>query len=220
MKNKQGVNSAFILSSIANVKTFIGASALVCAMNSAVIGQEFYEIDFSPIASIEATAKVGQAEPAVAPAPAPEATVERVVQYRVHRSPVRNDSLAFHVVDKETDAELTIELPGLEGLSFNKVCRTAQGVKIACGSRARIQFVNMVARRDVTCKIATAPDQSVNVKSCELGGEDLGAWIVKNGIGRPTSDGLHATAVREARVAERGMWVDAETRSGMVLASQ
>lgn len=167
------------------------------------------QVDLSPVASIEASAVQVEAQPA---------PVESTARYRVHRSPVRGDSLAFHVVSMDGEQEFRIELPGIEGLSFNKVCRAATGARVACGSRARIQFVNMIARREIACRHVGVAGQAPAVQACEIEGQDLGDWIVRNGLGRPVGEGRHVAAVQEARQAERGMWIDAETRGGMTLA--
>lgn len=165
-------------------------------------------VDMGPVASLEAV-------PSVQPAPAP---VESVVRYKVHRSPVRDDNIGLNVVKLDSEDEVRIELPGLEVISFNTICRTASGARTACGSRARIQLVNKVARREISCRFLTTPETGAQLQSCEVGGADLGEWLVSNGIGRPTGGSKYSVALREARVAERGMWADAETRNGVILA--
>lgn len=147
------------------------------------------------------------------------APVETLQHFRVHRSPIRKDSIAVSVVTLDTDEERTIELPGVEGMSFNTICRTTSGARVACGSRARVQLVNFVTRRDMACRMAAPVGEAPKVIACSIDGIDLGEWLVRSGIGRPTSEGLHVAAVREARSSERGMWADAETRNGLVLAA-
>lgn len=169
------------------------------------------QIDPAPVASIEASAVQVEVQPTLA-------VTETTVSYRVHRSPVRSDSLAFHVVTMDGEQELRIQLPGIEGLSFNKICRSTSGARVACGSRARIQFVNMIVRREIACRHVGVAGQAPTVQACEIDGQDLAEWIVRNGLGRPVGEGRYVAAAREARQAERGMWVDAEIRGGMTLA--
>lgn len=152
--------------------------------------------------------------------PKNETVAETVQRFVVHRSPIRTDSIALSVVAPDTQEEHTIELPGVAGVSFNKICRNSDGIRIACGSRARVQLVNFVTRKEITCKVTGTVGASPKVVSCAIEGQDLAEWIVRSGIGRPTVDGLHVAAVREARNSERGMWVDAETRNELVLAAQ
>lgn len=168
-------------------------------------------------------ALVGPADPVATTASLPAANValvETVQHFRVHRSPVRKDSVALSVVTLDTDEERTIELPGVEAMSFNTICRTISGARVACGSRARVQLVNFVVRQDMACRMTAPVGDVPRVIACSIGGVDLGEWLVRAGIGRPTSEGLHVAAVREARTSERGMWADAETRNGLVLAAQ
>jgi len=144
-------------------------------------------------------------------------TTERFI---VHRSAVRTDSVAISVVTLDSQEERTIELPGVAGMSFNKVCRNADGARIACGSRARVQLVNFVTRKEMTCTMAAAVGEAPKPVACAIDGQDVAEWIVRSGIGRPTVEGRHLAAMREARSSERGMWADAETRNGLVLAAQ
>lgn len=188
------------------------AGTLACGSAIAAEAQmDQVQIDLAPVASIEASAVQVEAQPTLA-------VTETTVNYRVHRSPVRSDSLAFHVVTMDGEQELRIQLPGIEGLSFNKVCRSTSGARVACGSRARIQFVNMIVRREIACRHVGVAGQAPTVQACEVDGQDLAEWIVRNGLGRPVGEGRHVAAAREARQAERGMWVDAEIRGGMTLA--
>lgn len=188
------------------------AGTLACGSAIAAEAQmDQAQIDLAPVASIEASAVQVETQPTLA-------VTETTVNYRVHRSPVRSDSLAFHVVTMDGEQELRIQLPGIEGLSFNKICRSTSGARVACGSRARIQFVNMIVRREIACRHVGVAGQAPTVQSCEVDGQDLAEWIVRNGLGRPVGEGRHVAAAREARQAERGMWVDAEIRGGMTLA--
>lgn len=209
------------------IKSAICAATLVAAsfsVTSRSFAENVPEPDPMSVVSINSSASSATVVPVGPPVPeAPKTAgpaVERVVEYRVHRAPVRSNSLAIHVIDLATDREVRLELASLEGVSFNKICRTGDGVKLACGSRARIQFVNLVARSNMICKVAAADEQSVKATSCQIEGKDLGDWIVRSGIGQPTTEGLHVAAVREARGAQRGMWADLETRTGILVASQ
>jgi endonuclease YncB( thermonuclease family) len=179
------------------------------ALSAGSANAEEHQIDHAPVASIESAAV--QMQPAMAP-------VESTIHYRVHRSPLRSDSLAFHVVSMDGSEELRIELPRIEALSFNKICRSVEGARVACGSRARIQFVNLIARREVTCQWMATPGQPKALQGCAVDGRDLAEFIVRNGLGRAVGDERLAAAANEARQAERGMWVDAELRRGVAIA--
>lgn len=197
-----------------STKAVVAATVLGCAFalpSAASAMEDYYQMDMTPLSSIEASAP--------AKASVVEAPVEMVVRYKVHRSPVREDNLGLHVVTLDTKDELRIVLPGIEGVSFNAVCRTSSGARLACGSRARAQFVNLVALREISCRVAIAPQSGAEVQACSVEGVDIAEWLIRNGIGRPTAQGLHLAALREARAGERGMWADAEIRNGFVVAS-
>lgn len=170
----------------------------------------------------EQIASVGFEAPVLTTGSLPAKSVvaaETTERFLVHRSAIRRDSVAISVVTLDSQEERTIELPGVVGMSFNKVCRAADGVRTACGSRARVQLVNFVTRKEMTCTMAAPTGAAPKVVSCTIDGADVAEWIVRSGIGRPTVDGIHVAAVREARSSERGMWADAETRNDLVLAA-
>lgn len=212
-------------------KSFVGSSCFSFKYR-AILFASAVSLSFAGVGSSQArefdsfddqVALVEPADPVTTTASLPPvnvAPVETVQHFRVHRSPIRKDSVALSVVTLDTDEERTIELPGVEGMSFNTICRTTSGARVACGSRARVQLVNFVTRRDMACRMAAPVGEMPKVIACSIDGIDLGEWIVRSGIGRPTSEGLHVAAAREARSSERGMWADAETRNGLVLAAQ
>jgi endonuclease YncB( thermonuclease family) len=138
---------------------------------------------------------------------------------RAHRFPIRYNKLVISAQPQGSDDVVQLELAGLDGISFNQVCRSADGARIACGSRARMKLIHFISGKTMACRVSNDTGQVVKVDTCTLDGQDLGEWIVRAGIGRPTRSGLHVAALREARAAQRGMWVDAEARNGIVLAS-
>jgi endonuclease YncB( thermonuclease family) len=169
-------------------------------------------VDMMPVSSIPGAPAGGAAFA--------ETPVETQVRYRAHRSPVRGDSLAISVTTLDGERELKIEIPGLEGISFNMVCRQADGARIACGSRARIQFVNLIARNEITCRQTASGQGTPKIRSCEIAGQDLAEWMVRNGIARSADGAAHREAMQTARQAEAGMWADAELRKGFVVAGK
>jgi endonuclease YncB( thermonuclease family) len=213
------------------MNTFIGKSgcrfgAIVAASIVAALAS-FHGIDSAgadeAMPAVEQSASIGADGPlfTTGSLPAKSAVAsETTERFIVHRSAVRTDSVAISVVTLDSQEERTIAVPGVVGVSFNKVCRGADGARIACGSRARIQLVNFVTRKEMTCTMAATVGEAPKPVACAIDGQDVAEWIVRSGIGRPTVDGLHLAAMREARNSERGMWADAETRNGLVLAAQ
>lgn len=198
-------NCVSLIKSICFIGSFAGAvifaTSLVARADFAIAGSIVDRI-------VETTGSTQLVNPAK-----DAAASEAQVLYRVHRSPVRDDSLTFMVVSLDTNEEKAIDLPGIAGFSFNTVCRTETGGRIACGSRARIALVNRIARQDISCRFRNEPGKGERLVGCSVRGEDLGEWIVRSGIGRPTGEESYAGALREARTSLRGMWVDADTRA-------
>lgn len=163
--------------------------------------------------SIE-TGSIGSQPERVLPA------AETSARFMVHRSPIREDKLAITVVEPGTTETRTIEIEGLEAMSFNMICRADGGARLACGSRARAQLVNYIVRKEMTCRIAATEGERLRAISCSIEGTDLAEWAVRAGIARPTGTTAgHTHAIREARDARRGMWADSELRGTMVVAS-
>lgn len=166
-------------------------------------------VDMTTVSSIDAKA------PAAGVIGSPEG---KRIRYRAHRTPLRDDSLSISVISPDTGEETKVELPDLDGISFNMVCRGEDGSRSACGSRARVQLFNFLSRQDVACLFAAVGEAS-RLVSCEVQGQDLGAWLVRHGVARPKDLKAHAEAQREAHKARAGMWADAQTRKSLLVAS-
>jgi endonuclease YncB( thermonuclease family) len=143
---------------------------------------------------------------------------ETRVRFLAHRTPLRDDSLAISVVSPGTGELAKVELPGLEAMSFNMICRGQDDLRSACGSKARVQLFNFLARKEITCILGGARGQGGAVVSCAVQGEDLATWIVRRGIARTLDPKAFVEAQRHAQSTRTGMWADAQTRSSFMVA--
>lgn len=142
--------------------------------------------------------------------------VETIATFKVHRSPIREDNLTI-VALTETNDEVKISLPDLEAISFNKICRTAEGARLACGRLARTALWNFIVHQDIACRMGAArTGVAQKVVSCSVGGRELAEFVVRAGIARPLASSEWEAAMTEARESRRGMWADAETRERLI----
>jgi micrococcal nuclease len=80
----------------------------------------------------------------------------------------------------------------------------------AWGPQAKAALESRVLNRRVTLRVRTTDDYRRSLATLELGGEDIGAWMVSRGHAWSTrfhrSLGAYATQERAARAARRGLF--------------
>jgi endonuclease YncB( thermonuclease family) len=188
----------------------LAATMLVALAAASPVIAESPEVDATTVSSITAKGM---------PADARFTVEEKQVRFLPHRSPLRGDGISISVISPDNGDATLIELPGLEGLSFNMICRGEDNSRNACGSRARVQLHNFLVRQEITCLFAAPASQAMQIVSCDVKGQDLGEWLVRHGVARPTDARSYAAAQREAHANRSGMWADAETRKSLLVAS-
>ena len=99
-----------------------------------------------------------------------------------------------------------IQLLHIEGPARDAVCKDAEGLRWACGLRARAALHNLLQGA------TTLSGRSMNDTAakrfnayCAITGDDVGAALVRNGRARPRS-GVYAAEVAEARRNRAGLW--------------
>jgi endonuclease YncB( thermonuclease family) len=101
-----------------------------------------------------------------------------------------------------------IRLWGIHAPREAQTC-TRGGQSWECGRQAADALEAFLAGRSVTCTKKGRDRQERIVAVCEVGDEDLGTWLVRNGwalsYARHT-DGAYAGAQRKAEAAGRGLW--------------
>ncbi|MCW7543296.1 thermonuclease family protein [Aurantimonas litoralis] len=101
----------------------------------------------------------------------------------------------------------TIALPGMASLPLERSC--GEGANAwPCGMRARTELRNYLRSRSIRCEVPEDfGDRDETVTSaCTLRGDDVGAWIVRNGWAEAAPDGPYQDAEAEARREKRGIW--------------
>jgi endonuclease YncB( thermonuclease family) len=78
-----------------------------------------------------------------------------------------------------------------------------------CGANAANDLDAFIARRLVPCVPMSLDQYGRTVAACEVGGVDLGGWLVRNGLALDWprySKGRYADAQRDAGRDVRGIW--------------
>jgi endonuclease YncB( thermonuclease family) len=78
-----------------------------------------------------------------------------------------------------------------------------------CGQQAALALLDWVGQRTVTCRERERDRYRRIVATCSIGGQDMGAWLVRNGwaLDWPQySRGAYASEQASAAAGKRGMW--------------
>ena len=101
-----------------------------------------------------------------------------------------------------------IRLFGVDAPESSQVCQDAAGKDFRCGQQAAMALADRIGTATVSCSKKDTDRYNRIVAVCQIGSQDLGAWLVSHG---------HAVAFRRysmdyvadeerARAARRGMW--------------
>jgi endonuclease YncB( thermonuclease family) len=102
-----------------------------------------------------------------------------------------------------------IRLGGIDAPSVDQLCLNTQGERWTCGAAARDELIKHTENKSWTCH----PRQTVDrrgrtVARCDVDGEDIQKWLVRNGwalaYARVSHD--YDADEKEAREAKAGMW--------------
>jgi endonuclease YncB( thermonuclease family) len=102
-----------------------------------------------------------------------------------------------------------IRLGGIDAPSLDQLCINAQGERWTCGIAARDELAKYADNKPWTCHPRQAADRRGRlVARCEVDGEDIQKWLVRNGWALSYKQFSHdydadEAAAREAKV---GMW--------------
>jgi endonuclease YncB( thermonuclease family) len=102
-----------------------------------------------------------------------------------------------------------IRLWGVDAPESSQLCRGEDGLQYQCGAKAANELDAFIARRPVSC-LPISPDRyGRTVATCLVGDQDLGDWLVRNGLALDWpqySKGKYDAAQRDAEHSGRGMW--------------
>lgn len=120
------------------------------------------------------------------------------------------------VVDGDTleVAGTRVRLAGIDAPEPDQLCSTEGDVLAAssatyrCGEEAAAALADRIGSDPLVCEPQVTADSTVLVALCELNGEDLGAWMTRNGWARadPVHGSLYAPEERLAQAAHKGIW--------------
>jgi endonuclease YncB( thermonuclease family) len=114
----------------------------------------------------------------------------------------------FRSGDHVTIGGTRIRLAGIDAPSVDQLCLSPKGERWSCGVAAREALSHHAGNNSWTCHVLRTDRRGQSVAKCEVDGEDIQQWIVKNGWALSYVRLSHAydadeKAAREARV---GLW--------------
>src|SRR5947208_2960343 len=98
-----------------------------------------------------------------------------------------------------------IRLGGIDAPSSDQLCLNNDGERWTCGVAARDELIKHADNKTWTCHVRQAADRRGRVVArCEVDGEDIQKWLVRNGWALSYAKFSHAydeegTAAREAK---------------------
>jgi endonuclease YncB( thermonuclease family) len=102
-----------------------------------------------------------------------------------------------------------IRLWGIDAPESAQLCRDEDSSQYRCGAQAANDLDAYIARRPINCFPLSLDRFGRTVATCSVAGDDLGEWLVRNGLAldwRQYSKGRYREAQREAERAGRGVW--------------
>jgi endonuclease YncB( thermonuclease family) len=106
-------------------------------------------------------------------------------------------------------ADRRVRLTGIEAPELAQRCRASGGKPWRCGITARAALAKLVAGKSIRCQVAGDPAPGGETEgTCAVGGEDLGALLVRAGhVFADEGSGAHyAGETSTARASARGLW--------------
>lgn len=104
-----------------------------------------------------------------------------------------------------------IRLGGIDAPSVDQLCLNSKGERWTCGVAARDELVKFAGNKPWTCHTHRVDRRGRTVARCEVDGEDIQKWMVKNGWAlayvRFSKD--YEADEKAAREAKAGMWAGA-----------
>jgi endonuclease YncB( thermonuclease family) len=101
-----------------------------------------------------------------------------------------------------------IRLGGIDAPSVDQLCLNTKGERWTCGVAARDELIKHVEGKSWTCHLGTTDRRGRSVARCEVDGEDIQKWMVKNGWALAYDRFSHDYDADQAaaRDAKSGMW--------------
>ena len=110
--------------------------------------------------------------------------------------------------DQITIGSSRIRLGAIDAPSVDQLCLNTKGERWTCGVAARDELVKHVGNKSWTCHASQTDRRGRQLARCEVDGEDIQKWMVKNGWALAYARFSHDYDADEkaARDAKAGMW--------------
>jgi endonuclease YncB( thermonuclease family) len=104
-----------------------------------------------------------------------------------------------------------IRLSGIDAPSLDQLCLDGKGQRWTCGVAARDALANHAGSKNWVCHSGNLDRYGRMVSKCEVEGEDIQQWLVKNGwaLALPRSHHAYDGDETAAREAKAGLWAGA-----------
>jgi endonuclease YncB( thermonuclease family) len=101
-----------------------------------------------------------------------------------------------------------VRLAGINAPSVDQLCLNTKGERWTCGVAARDELIRHAGNKNWTCRVSQTVRRGRQVAKCEVSGEDIQKWMVKNGWALSYTRVSHDYDADEkaARQAKAGMW--------------
>jgi endonuclease YncB( thermonuclease family) len=102
-----------------------------------------------------------------------------------------------------------IRLWGIDAPESSQLCRGEDSLQYRCGAQAANNLDAFIAGRPVSCLPISLDRYGRTVATCSASGQDLGDWLVRNGLALDWpeySKRKYDAAQRDAEQAGRGIW--------------
>jgi endonuclease YncB( thermonuclease family) len=101
-----------------------------------------------------------------------------------------------------------IHLSGIDAPSVDQLCLNTHGERWTCGVAARDELIKHTENRSWICHLGRTDRRGRSLARCEVGGEDIQKWLVRNGWALSYTRFSHDYDADEAaaREARAGMW--------------
>jgi endonuclease YncB( thermonuclease family) len=114
------------------------------------------------------------------------------------------------VVDGDTLAigATKVRLEGIDAPETDQICLNANGVQWTCGIDARDQLAAHIGGRTIGCSPNGTDAYKRTLAICSLAGEDLNAWMVREGwaLAYVQYSSAYVHDEENARAYQRGLW--------------
>ena len=105
--------------------------------------------------------------------------------------------------------KIVIRLAGISARAADAMCADGDGKTWPCGTAAKTALARFIRGRAVACTLPNRGEHNIVIAHCSVGGDDLSAWLVRQGWAEPR-DPLLAKAGDAAKKARLGLWRSGE----------